>query len=72
MTAALWRQAQTAMAAWFRELMGHLIHEVIDAQVNGLYGRWQGVARLIDPFPEIADIMVVIDDHAQPPAVVKV
>ena len=37
--------------------------EIIDAKSKGFGGRLQRVAGLVDPLPEIADVVIVIDNH---------
>ena len=45
--------------------MRHRLQNEIDTQAETLFRRSEGVARLIDPFPEIADVVVAANDDGK-------
>src|SRR5215472_17883407 len=41
------------------------VHQVIDAEFEGRGSVVEGPAAFIEPFPEFADVVIVVDDHLQ-------
>src|SRR5262252_9048962 len=41
------------------------VHQVIDAEFEGGGSLVEGLAAFIEPFPEFADVVIVVDDHLQ-------
>src|SRR5215475_4963581 len=43
----------------------HRVHQVIDAEFKRRGSIVEGSAAFIEPFPEFADVVIVVDDHLQ-------
>ena len=41
------------------------VHDEIDAELEGFRGRSYGIDRLVDQFPEVADVVVEADDDGE-------
>ncbi len=50
--------------------MCHRVDDEIDAEFEAFRRRFKRVLRLIDPFPEIADVVVVTDNDRKIPFVI--
>src|SRR5689334_7851564 len=50
--------------------MRQCIDNIVDAEFIGLIGLFNGAKRIIGELPEIADVIVVVDNHHQPPGII--
>src|SRR5690348_14620392 len=67
-----WDQRECAVSRVKQNLVGKRVEEVVDAEAQALGGRNQRIAHVVDPLPEVAQVVIVVQDHAEAAVIVVV